>query len=248
MNFIPHTHTVSHSDIRTIRSTGFSIVGSVANPEDFINTNFANFDILVFLKEINLNFSNINSDRLIKNIQLSEGSSPEINIEYYSDNFTSTDKELAFSRIFTLENGEINVKHDYFSLPRNFRKMGISKRILKASFQQYVNMGVSKILVFAALQEGGFVWAKHFFLATDRNEVDIILNKARLHLTAEQFQGVDRIYKNYYSKNPSGTEFPIQRWTEIESMENVLKGSSWHGAVDLKNPKQFSNFRNYVVR
>jgi hypothetical protein len=248
MKFIPYTHTVSRSEISLIRIMGFGIDSKVVQPEDFINNYFTNFDLLQLVKEINLSFSIISTASVMKNIQLNDGTSPEIIIEYYSDNYGSPDTGLAFSRTFTFKNGEINVTHDFFRLPGNFRRMGISRKILKASFQQYLNMGLSKILVYAALQDGGFVWAKHFFLATDKDEVDIILDKARLQLTPEQFYGVKRIYDNYYSKNPSGTEFPIHRWTEIESMEKVLKGSRWHGAVDLKNQQQFSNFSNYVVR
>ena len=37
-------------------------------------------------------------------------------------------------------------------------------------------------------------------------------------------------------------------WAKIDFMKDILRGSDWHGEVDLKNKEQFTNFMEYVFR
>ena len=103
------------------------------------------------------------------------------------------------------------------------------------------------MLVFASLEDGGLVWAKLYFMATDVNDVNIILAAARAQLPPKQFAIVERIYNNYYSKHPDGQSFPMIKWAELPFMEAILRKSTWNGTVDLANPQEFSNFITHAL-
>lgn len=140
------------------------------------------------------------------------------------------------------------VKHDYFRLPELYRNMGIAKKVFQISLQQYVNMDVRKILVHAALNDGGYVWARNYFAAINPDEIKHILDEAENKLSTVQFRAIARIYTNYYQKNPGGMAFPIVKWAELPFMKDILRGSSWHGMIDLQDQEQFTNFIMYVFK
>ncbi|WP_345213692.1 hypothetical protein [Mucilaginibacter gynuensis] len=127
------------------------------------------------------------------------------------------------------------------------RKKGISKILLNLNLQQYEVMGVSKIKLEAALSNGGLVWAKAFFVATEPEDVKIILVKAENELSAEQFKFVKRVYDNYYNQNPGGKAFPMSKWSQLAGMDQILQGSRWYGELDLSNSDILTKFKNYVA-
>ncbi len=89
---------------------------------------------------------------------------------------------------------------------------------------------------------------KAFFFGNAKDEVSQILKTAERKLGAFEFSMVKRIFDNYYDTHPNGTDFPIIRWAEIPFMKEILRGSSWHGKMDLNNTEQFNNFISYVFR
>jgi GNAT superfamily N-acetyltransferase len=242
------THSLTSDEIEEIIALGFQFQGISTLHEDFINTNFPNFNLLLFSKLINNILSPLCHTAIYKFIHLNNLTPPEIHFEYYTDNYYDEVNGLALLRIFSWQNEKLIVTHDYFRLPESGRGKGIAKQVFRASLQQYVNMGVKKILVHAALKDGGYVWARNFFTATNQNEIRLILNDARKKLTLLQFKAVKRIYTNYYTKNPKGGAFPIVKWAELPFMKDILRGSSWHGLIDFDNQEQFSNFTSYVFQ
>jgi len=107
-------------------------------------------------------------------------------------------------------------------------------------------MGVDKIKVEAALDDGGYVWAKTLFAASVPEEVTAILTKASSEMHPAQFKFVKRIYDNYYGKHPDGRAFPMNKWAELPGMEQILRGSYWHGEIDLNNNELLAKFIDYV--
>jgi len=211
MVFTPYIHTVTDSEIKNIEALGFSFEGSSTPPAQFINTNFPNFDLLTVLSTINTSLAPTTELKISKKIFLEEGDSVKLEIEYYSENCNDRNTGLALMRTFKWEGKDILVKHQYFRLPKPFRQQGISRNILKALLQQYVNLGVKKILIHASLEDGGFVWAKLYFMATDVDDVNVILAAAKAQLPPNQFAIAERIYNNYYSKHPDGQSFPMNK-------------------------------------
>ena len=234
-------------EIRAIEALGFSFSGTSMPADDFINTLFPNFNLLAAVRAIDTLLSSTTASSLSKEILLTEVPSTSVEIRYYSQDWNDKDKGLALVRTFTLENAKPVVDHEFFRLPRSHRRKGIARKALTALFQQYVNMGAKKILIFAALEDGGYVWATQYFMAVDPVEVTTILTRAQTELLPAEFNVVKRIYDHYYSQHIGGQSFPMYAWAALPFMEPVLRKSKWHGAVDLTNPKEFSSFVDNAI-
>jgi len=242
MTFTSYTHTISSAEIRAVLGLGFSVQSSSAPAEQFINSHFPNFDLFPLLETVDTVLAALTKTTISREVILTDGPMPKMEILFYSSDYNDENIGLVMWRTFTVEIQGIIVDHDFFRIPRAARGKGVFKKILRAFFQQYVNIGAGKIRVHAALEDGGLAWAKLGFRAIDKAEVDEILRKAGAILAPAQFNLVRLPYDRYYSQNPAGQAFPIIRWAEMSFMEPILKQSNWHGVVDLTNPQEFSNF------
>ncbi|MBV7533131.1 hypothetical protein [Chitinophaga sp. sic0106] len=247
MTFEKYTHKIASAEIAALKLLGYRMEGLHAEEDRFINNNFPNCDLHRLLIQVN-NLLNPLSDRHKRKGVIFESSiPPSLRLYYLADDFEDVNTGLAIARTFTWETGALVAKHDFFRLPRVHRGRGIAKQIFKDFLQQYINMGVKKICVYAALEDGGFIWAKNFFAAEIKEEVAEILNKAKAKLTQHQYLAIHKIYDNYYMKYPGGNAFPIHKWAELPFMESILRGSTWHGSIDLTNREQFAKFVLYVL-
>jgi len=102
-------------------------------------------------------------------------------------------------------------------------------KLLNLSLQQYLHLSVDEILLEAALADGGYVWAKAFFMVTVPSEVKAILDEAEKCLTPGQFKFVKRVFDNYYSLDPEGKAFPMVKWSRLAGMDTILRKSRCHG-------------------
>jgi len=242
----PETHLNTPDEIKQVRDLAFKINLDDKSCADFINQHFKNLNLLKWAAEINEILNKVSTPPRFKIIHFKDDPNPEMIFQFY-DHLAEDDTEgLAFSRKVYWKNEELLVSHDFFRIPKKDRGKGISKAILFSSLKQYINMGVNTILVHAALTDGGYAWARHFFTATNRLEMRNILSFARRKLSANEFGAVQRIYTNYYTNNPTGKAFPIYKWSEFEFMKSILRGSEWHGSLNLKNQEQMLNFISYV--
>ncbi|HWD87180.1 MAG TPA: hypothetical protein VG367_03570 [Mucilaginibacter sp.] len=217
-----------------------------------------------FITLLNKSFSGLRLDELLngyesllssfstppddKQIRFFDQPVPWVRIQYYSSNFLDEDKGLVLSRIFCYESDKLIVEHEYFVLPGMARGQNIGKKLLAMSLEHYERMGVKEIRVFAGLSDGGLVWAKVGFKATDKAEIDTMLKLAKKQLTKEQYEDIKAIYDLYYTIEPDGTAFPIKDWALLGFMDGILKKVDWHGRIDLTNEKELSNFKKYVNR
>jgi hypothetical protein len=214
---------------------------------DFIKNHFPGLELLKFLKEIDDMLKPMSTKKLTKVISYNETDPFELVIQYFSEDSDDPDDGLALSRtLIKGASGKVAI-HDFFRIPLAFRKGGYGKAILSYGLQQYLNIGVDLIKVHAALADGGFVWARAHFVAVDKKEVALILASAKLRLQKEVFSQVKRIFDNYYSAEPQGKAFPINKWSHIPEMESILRSSDWHGEIDLNNSELLSKFNNYVT-
>ena len=248
MPVLPYSHLVTATEIAAIKLLGFKLTGMSALEHEFINKHFPNLDLFRLLRILDDIFTPLCSCDINKKVEFFDTKPPGIVIAIYTEGCSSEEANLAFCRIFTSENDELIVRHEFLKIPEIYRRRGVGKSVLTALLQQYVNMGIIKIKVHAGRADGGYVWGKHFFTADSKIEIDIILAAAEAALDSGQYKAVRRVYDNYYSRNPDGKTFPINKWAYLPFMEQVLKGSEWHGTIDLKNPEQFNNFIRYVLR
>ncbi len=259
MKLKPVSYKTTVTDINELKQIQFIIT-----PDDsrrfcnFIINEYQNFNISRLLRKINIIF-NLITNKNEKNIVFSEISGRSLFFSYTNErSFNRKEDQLILYRQFTKNDvNEIIAEHSYFKLPVIWQNRGIGKQILRESLQEYVNMNVKSIHIHAALDGGGYTWAKYGFVVPDKGEIDIILQKAQNsnHLSVDEKSIVKNIYDKYYSKNPKGAGFPIVKWanlkrvtngTEFPYMKTILRGASWHGKLDLQNEQQFSIFTEYV--
>jgi hypothetical protein len=240
-------YIVTDAELLNVTSVGYSItLTDDKSPAEFLKAYFPGLQLFQFLKEIDDLLSPLVTTRIYKEIGFFDEDPVTLLIQYYSEDHDDIVTGLALSRAFIKNGDEFVAEHDFFRIPTVGRKKGIGKKMLFYCLQQYLLMGIDKIKVYAALENGGYVWAKAFFAATDQAEVKVILDKATSALKAEEFWPVKRIYDNYYSKNPGGKNFPMVKWSDLPGMEAVLSKSHWHGEIDLNNTELLTKFKNYV--
>jgi hypothetical protein len=214
--------------------------------EAFMSRLFPNFDLAGLLEIAELVLA---PTTLLPIDRVLEYDSVNQTLHFELWNSAAIEEEMVgFERLFFWEKGQLYVKHLYCLLPQPYQGKGLIKSIFQASLQQYVNTGVRKILVYAGLGGGGYTWAQYGFVAIDKTEVEVILRDARNRLLANEIPPVERIFSKYYQDHAQGTDFPMIAWSRLSGMKAILRGSDWHGELDLHNPEQFRNFSDYVFR
>lgn len=246
MIYDPVPYTFTENDIEELKRIGYNITETGKSFVDFICENFANFNLLALLKVVENQFANTTNKKIHRKIIINK-IKKTLRVEFMNEG-SNEDDAVLFIREFVNENGDIYVVHECCVIPKESRNNGLIKPVFQESLRQYVNIGAKKIFVYAGLSRGGYAWAKHGFVATNKGQVDVILEKAKANLHLSDFEIVTKIYERYYAEFPSGEKFPIEEWAAMDCMKDILMGSKWHGELDLKDEEQFRNFKNYVSR
>jgi hypothetical protein len=243
----PKKHTFTKADTLKVVDLGYTIIKSSSlSFEKFLKTEFPDFNLLKLLEEVEATFTLTTKLSISRTIYYQD-TPPKLRILYIND-YTKDEEALILDREFAKSVKGVEINHSYCVIPETHRKKGLIKAVFKASLQEYVNMGAKKINVHAGLSGGGHVWARHGFVAIDPGEVKAILDDAQRHLKTAEFAPVKHIFDKYYKDYPGGKAFPMILWAKIDFMKDILRGSDWHGEVDLKNKEQFTNFMEYVFR
>jgi hypothetical protein len=240
-------HRVSSLEISALTALGFLIDSTGRQAaEDFINLHFTGFNLLHFAEETERHLKPVAEDTIVKTITLKDEIPPKLAILYYTVNISDPDHRLIFKRTFIREQDSLTVKHDFLSLPLAARGKRIGRRVLQFCLQHYVAMNVNKIVIHAALDDGGYEWTKAGFRATEPEEMKKILDSANRSLMPVQYNLVKRLYDDYYLTNPTGRAFPIIEWSGLPFMKQTLRENDWHGEIDLTNSTDLFNFSEYV--
>jgi hypothetical protein len=242
-------HLITEAEWQSCEALGFVFyaLGVTGSLVDLINTNFPGLQLLQFLKEIDTLLKPMSTKNLSKVISFKVTESCELILQYYSEDYNDKQNGLMLSRTFIRDKNEKTAIHDFFRIPRASRNKGHGKTMLKIGLQQYLNVGVGIIKVHAALEDGGYVWAKAHFKGAKKSEMSLILASAKLTLKTEEFKKVKEVFDNYYNQEPGGNAFPINKWANMPEMETILRNSNWHGEINLNNQELLDNFRNYVT-
>jgi GNAT superfamily N-acetyltransferase len=142
--------------------------------------------------------------------------------------------------------------HELFTLDDSLQGKGIGKKVLAQQVDDYKAMGVQQIQTLAALNAGGYTWAKFGFLPS-KSEVPAFVEKARMRVnglpgnTPLQRQNRDRLERFVKSLDPND---PKTVWEIADSAigKKVLAGSMWKAQLDLSNKDQMERFEAYVTK
>lgn len=248
MKLTPQLYTLSTEDRERVETWGYVIKGLPADQklEDLLPSLLPNFNLPCLLEAVEKHFRPTTSYPIKRHIIYRE---PSQSLQVLFHNLTDEiDEMVVFDRTFYKQKGELFVDHNYCVVPKNYQGIGLIKPVFQVSLQQYVNMGVRKIIVRATLGSGGYAWARYGFVAVKRNEVQKILTDAHKRLSINDFKLAEGIFMKYYFNNPTSTDFPMILWTRIPGMKDILCGSEWCGELDLHNTEQIRNFSRYVFR
>lgn len=242
---------LSEQDIEDAKKLGYTVDVPYYLAAKQINDHFPGLGLMTLLAGIEGILDAHTEKPASKRIVIDATPVPYFQILYLSKNYTDEDSGLTMSRYFEYKNGRLIVFHHYLVLPKIARGQGLGTKVMGLWFDQYVNMGVKEIRVHAGLKDGGAVWAKVGFKASEKHEMENILQSARTILAGtEELQAVEAIFNNYYQTEPDGKAFPIEDWANIDEMLPVLKlyTNNWHGRIDLTNQEELLNFKQYVGR
>ncbi len=247
MKLIATPYILTSTDTQRIQQLGYTITttGSISL-EDFINTEFPNFNFLSILEQVERDFTPLTAFSINREIVYNRN--PAYLGIFYQNQFIKDEDDLCFIRQFSKSGSSISITHSYCILPEIHQGKGLIQNVFQESLRQYINMGADRILVHCGLSTGGLAWAKYGFVGVSRPEMQQILDDARTILNTNELVPIERIFNLYYANNPGGKAFPIQLWAALDSMKKVLLGADWHGEIDLKNNEQLSNFTDYVFR
>lgn len=243
----PKKYTFTKADTIKVIDLGYTIIKSSSfSFEKFLKTEFPNFNLVKLLEAVEATFTPTTKLAISRTIYYQD-TPPKLRVLYIND-YEKDDEALIFDREFMKSLKGVEINHSYCLIPETHQKKGLVKTIFQTSLQEYINMGAKKINVHAGLSGGGHVWARHGFVAVDPAEVKVILDDAEKRLKTAEFAPVKHIFDKYYTDNPGGKAFPMVLWAKIDFMKEILRGSDWHGEVNLKIKEQFTNFMEYVFR
>ncbi len=227
---------------------GYPFYPTAGESAKIVNRHFPGFKILTLVKDPDSLLLSHVSLPATKEIRMIDPP-PQIQILFHALDHIDEDKTLYVSRIFRYDNTKLIVDHEYLVLPKNSRGQGLGKKVPAAFLEQYQNMNVKEIRVWAGLNDGGAVWAKAGFKALYRDEMQNILNEATVLMRGTAgFALAQAQFDAYYGAEPAGNAFPIEDWVNIPGMEPVLKlqTTNWHGWIDLTNTDDLRNFIKYA--
>jgi GNAT superfamily N-acetyltransferase len=214
--------------------------------ETFLVKHFPGFSPVAVSDQANQLLAPMTSKPIERQWQLSDPQ-PRISFFFASQDAFNERTGVCLSRTFRWTAEGVNVYHDYFTIPEQYRHQGIGRMVLKTWFELYERMKVQHIHLQATLEDGGYVWARAGFKATRRKDVDKILALAKLKLGPELFRVIKAYYDDHYNNFPE-QPFALENWARLSYMKPVLKNCSWYGQIDLTNYSEMTNFKNYVYR
>lgn len=172
---------------------------------------------------------------------------PAINGEVLNLDYLGTwrKQSVTMARTFYQKDGSLRVSHDLLELPEKLQGKGVSRLLNSAFYEEYQRSGVQAITLHAALDAGGYAWAKAGFAATDQAEVLAILAKAPAQVPSNVVQALQQVVQDHYTAYPN-KPFPMERLAQTQYGKTLLSGSSWHGILDLNNAEQMAIFEAYL--
>jgi GNAT superfamily N-acetyltransferase len=165
------------------------------------------------------------------------------------------------SRSISRETGV--AQHGALMLSPEFEGQGLGRDILRANIDYYRQLGLSRVDVNAALDRGGYVWARYGFVPTQEawdalrpvlrakvGEPSLNLAPAERQATLDLLESPDprTIWHIADDRTPTVIDGqPLMfRDKPVPLGNHLLSGNGWEGSLDLKDQATLERFYNYV--
>ena len=133
------------------------------------------------------------------------------------------------------------MEHDIFEINDTEKQgRGVSKAVHRALMPIYEKLGIEKIDLYAAEQNGGYTWAKYGFRVS-YNEIKYYPREMKSHKEEAQ-----KIINDFYATHPRTERFPIKILADKPWGKEAMSGSTWFGDLDLTNPTERADFCSYI--
>lgn len=183
---------------------------------------------------------------------------------------TGKGSRATVKRVFTWKKDEgWSVYHDYFELSGDIQGAGIAKQVIGRQMGLYERMGVKEITVHAALDRGGYAWAKYGFIPENVGEwrrlkgrLQELLDEMNEAVVDPEVTGTtwakvkESVEKILESDNPEAIwEIADMRipTTHLDNKDKpmslgkvLLSGESWHGKLKLNSARQMKRFKAFT--
>jgi phage-related protein (TIGR01555 family) len=140
-----------------------------------------------------------------------------------------------------------SVYHDYMVIGPSEQGKGISQGNLAGSIPAYKAAGYTRVDVFAALDVGGYAWAKYGFVPK-QGDWNRVKDKAVVRLR-EMMRSLSPAEVASASKILSSAD-PRAIWalSDHPAGKKLLLGQNWHGSLNLNDPEQYNRCMNYATK
>jgi hypothetical protein len=157
------------------------------------------------------------------------------------------------ARTFHYQNKTVN--HDLFTVGAAMQGSGLAKRMMENAYNTYTKMGIKAINVHAALDGGGYAWAK-FGFKPDNNVGWQGYAITRLHylknagIPESKINELRTVIKSKDSKSlwrVSDDSTPVKLWHNDTTIGKVLlRGASWNGTLNLQDKESVDRMWKYI--
>ncbi len=181
------------------------------------------------------------SDDVTKILSDANISTSGVSVNVLDSSLYIQSKDIQITREFSENTGVM--EHAYFEITDpNARGKGVSKAIHRALMPIYEKLGVKRLDVYAALDNGGYTWAQYGFRIT-RFSVPHLIDY-QMH---EKYQPQARaLVKDYFEAHPDAKFFPMRIMSSQPWGKEALTGTSWYGYLDFTDSEQKKDFTDYI--
>lgn len=179
------------------------------------------------------------------------GDQPILHIAYEAQTIYGS---IDIERSFYFRTPDLIAEHDILGIPELLQGNDFSRFINGILYRFYKQNNFKVIITEAGLDVGGYVWARTGFAATRRADLDKIVADAYLNvglspkITLSTVEYIEEDVEYHYSVFKDAP-FPIYEWLahpDKAGIEEILKGSKWHGELYFADSVQTAIFERYV--
>lgn len=134
----------------------------------------------------------------------------------------------------------LNVNNNRFEIYDKTKKgKGFAKNIMRSLVEQFINIKIDRINIYAGLDDGPSVWPKYGFWIDEGLGYDFIKNIKPLSL---QNEVISFLTSNKMDLNGSFCLRPLFDKFGV----SIFKNNNWFGHINLKNKKEFAYMKKYL--